>query len=347
MTTPTTTEFYYFPKNTGIADLTRSKGSVSQPGPTEVLLKIHATSVNFRDVAIAKDAYPLGYKKDCIPCSDCAGEIIAVGSAVLKGQWKTGDKVCVNFCTDHIFGDSNEQINNTALGGAIDGVLTQYINVPAHSLIAIPKGWTYEEASTLPCAAVTAYNALMGPKPVKAGDIVLVQGTGGVSIFALQFALAAGATVVATSSSDEKLQIAKKLGATHLINYKKTPDWGNEALRLTDGRGVDHVIEVGGAGTLEKSFDALRWGGWIHTIGFVTGGNTPGDVLSRLLSKQVTLRAILIGSVTLFEDMVRSIDANSIKPVVDKIFPFGQAKEAFEYVESQKHVGKVVIKISA
>jgi len=345
--TSTQTEFYHLPKNTGINDLTKASKPVPALSPTEVLLKIHAVSLNYRDVIIADGSYSLGFKDNVVPCSDGAGEIVAIGAAVPKNKWKIGDRVSPNFSVDHLFGDTNEEINKTALGGAIDGVLTRYKAVPAHSLVAIPEGWSYEEASTLPCAALTAYNALMGPVPVKAGDTVLVQGTGGVSIFALQFARAAGATVIATSSSDEKLLTAQKLGAKHLINYKSKSDWGDQVLKLTGGRGVDHVVEIGGPGTLEQSFKAIRWGGWIHTIGFVAGGQEPQGLAGRCLSKQAYLRGILIGSVRQFEDMVRLIDGNALKPVVDKVFSFDEAKEAYEYLKSQKHVGKVVIKVSS
>ncbi|KZS99981.1 NAD(P)-binding protein [Laetiporus sulphureus 93-53] len=213
---------------------------------------------------------------------------------------------------------------------------------PFQSLVRIPPHLSYEEA----CAAVTAYNALMGSIPMKGGDTVLVQGIGGVSIFGLQFAVALGATVIATSSSDQKLEIAVNLGAHHLINYKKMPDWDKEVMKITNGRGVDHILEVGGAGTLVKSTNSVRYGGTINLIGTLAGA---GDVISvprGLHSRAAFLRGILIGSHTQFEAMNRLISANGIKPIVDKVFSFEDAIAAYEHLESQKHVGKVVIRVS-
>ncbi|KAJ8586615.1 NAD(P)-binding protein [Rhizopogon salebrosus TDB-379] len=314
----------------------------SQPRATEVTIKIHAVSLQYRDLVVSKGRYP-GQKTGVIPCSDGAGEIVAVGQDV-KG-WKVGDRVCPNFALDHVYGDVTEEIKNTGLGGQIDGVLREYINVPVHSLVRIPEHLSYEEGATLPCAALTAYNALLGPVPLKGGDYVLVLGTGGVSIFGAQIALASGATVIVTSSSDLKLQVAKKLGVQHVINYKKNDKWDEEVLKITGGRGVDHIIEVGGPNTMSKSIRAARHAGWIHVIGFVSGGEN-GIPVGAAIGKALTFRGILIGSVKQFEDMNRLITAREIHPVVDKVFPFEQAIEAYSYLESQKHVGKVVIKVA-
>ncbi|EMD30916.1 hypothetical protein CERSUDRAFT_120256 [Gelatoporia subvermispora B] len=341
---PTTTREYRLPKVDGFHNLTVQEATVPPPKSSEVLVKVHAVSLQFRDLIVAKGQYPLGQKENPVPGSDMAGEIVAVGDAVK--DWAVGDRVCANFATDHIFGDVNAEIKATGLGAPIDGVLTEYKILPAHCLVRIPEHLSYEEASTLPCAAVTAYNALMGPVPLKGGDVVLVQGTGGVSIFALQFAVASGATVIATSSSDEKLKIAQKLGAKHLINYKKTPDWDKEVLKLTNGRGVDHVIEVGGAGTLQRSMNAVRYAGWVHVIGFVAGQGDVSSLPVQALSKAAMIRGILIGSRAQFEDMNRLIAAAGLTPVVDKVFPFEETRKAYEYLESQQHVGKVVIKVA-
>ncbi|KAI0919452.1 hypothetical protein AcW1_003306 [Taiwanofungus camphoratus] len=345
MTLPTTTREYRLPKVDGFHNLTLKQASVPPPKSSEVLVKIHAVSLQYRDLIVAKGLYPLGQKDNVVPGSDMAGEILAVGDEV-RG-WNVGDRVCANFAIDHIFGDCTQEIKMTGLGAPIDGVLTEYKLLPAHCLVRIPSHLSYEEASTLPCAALTAYNALMGPVPLKGGDYVLVQGTGGVSIFGLQLAVASGATVIATSSSDDKLKVAAKLGAKHLINYKKTPDWEKEVLKITNGKGVDHIVEVGGPGTLEKSLKAVRYAGWIHIIGFVAGAggdmsSLPGDALG----KAAILRGILIGSRAQFESMNRLITENGLKPVVDKVFSFEQTRQAYEYLESQKHVGKVVIKVS-
>ncbi|KAF8548429.1 NAD(P)-binding protein [Imleria badia] len=323
-------------------DFTIQNAPLSKPRASEVTIQIHAVSLQFRDLAVSKGRYP-GQRTDIVPCSDGAGEIVAVGEDV-KG-WKIGDRVSPNFALDHVHGDVTEAIKNTGLGGQIDGVLKEYINVPAHSLVRIPDYLTYEEASTLPCAALTAYNALLGPIPLKGGDYVLVLGTGGVSIFAAQIALASGATVIVTSSSDAKLEIAKKLGAQHLINYKKNPNWEDEVLKITEGRGVDHIIEVGGPGTISKCVKAVRYAGHVHVIGAVSGGDG-GIPIRATTHKAITFRGILIGSVKQFEDMNRLFIARQIHPVVDKVFSFEEAIEAYSYLESQNHVGKVVIKVT-
>lgn len=221
--------------------------------------------------------------------------------------------------------------------------------LPAEALVKIPEHLSYEEASTLPCAAVTAYNALLsGLHPLKGGDTVLVEGTGGVSIFALQFALASGAVPIVLTSSAAKVTAVRKLGAEHVINYKEVPNWEEEVLRLTDGRGVDHVVEVSGTETLGKAIKCTRYGGSINAVGFVTGVD-PGpetNVYILSLMKALVLRGILVGSRTQFEDMNRLISARKIKPVVDKVFPFDELVDALKYLESQKHVGKVVVKIA-
>ncbi|KAH9938947.1 NAD(P)-binding protein [Amylocystis lapponica] len=344
MSIPTTTREYRLPKVEGPQALVLQEAPVRPPKSSEVLVKVHAVSLQYRDLIISTGQYPLGQKENPVVCSDMAGEILAVGDDV-KG-WSVGDRVCANFAIDHLYGDISAESKNSALGGPIDGVLTEYKLVPAHSLVRVPAHLSYEEASTLPCAAVTAYNALHGSVPLKGGDTVLVQGTGGVSIFALQFAAASGATVIATSSSDEKLNIAAKLGAKHLINYKKTPNWEEEVLKITNGRGVDHIIEVGGPGTLTKSVASVRYGGWIHVIGFVAGQGDVSSVPFTLLGKAAHLRGIVVGPVSLFENMNRLISERSITPVVDRVFPFEEAIAAYKHLESQQHVGKVVIKVS-
>ncbi|TFK36068.1 alcohol dehydrogenase superfamily protein [Crucibulum laeve] len=346
MSHPPTAREYSFPKIGSYNHLTLQEKKVEQPRANEVLVKVHAVSLQFRDLAIAKGVYPIAPAGGLVPCSDMAGEVIVVGEDVK--DWKTGDRVCANFSSDHIHGDTDPEIIKTSMGGQSPGVLTEYRTFPAHSLVSIPEHLSYEEASTLPCAALTAYAALNGPVAVKAGDTVLVLGTGGVSIFALQLAIAAGATVIATSSSDEKLKIASKLGAKHVVNYKITPDWDEEVLKLTNGRGVDHVIEVGGQGTLPKSMNAVRVAGSVHIIGHVAQNDGVHDIIGRSIGKVITLRGIYIGSVAQFKAMNRLIVANpeKTKPVIDKVFPFEEASAAYAHLESQAHVGKVVIKVS-
>ncbi|KAF9496335.1 NAD-P-binding protein [Pleurotus eryngii] len=347
MALPTTTKQFFLPKLGSYDYLTLSQGAVRPPKATEALIKVHAVSLQYRDLIMAKGLYPLGKRHRFLhfvdQCSDLAGEIVAVGEDVTA--FKAGDRVCSNFSIKHLDGDPSPETMATSLGGTIHGVLTQYITLPAEALVSIPEHLSYEEASTLPCAALTAYNALLGPVPVKAGDFVLVQGTGGVSIFGLQFAVASGATVIATSSSDEKLKLAGELGAKHLINYKKNPEWQKEVKKITGGRGVDHVIEVGGPGTLPKSIQSIRLAGWIHVIGFVAGGQD-SSLVGPIVGTAANLRGILIGSVRQFKDMNRLIATHNLRPVVNKVFPFEQTAEAYKYLESQAHVGKVVIKVS-
>ncbi|KAJ7581416.1 hypothetical protein C8J56DRAFT_1029624 [Mycena floridula] len=342
---PTTTREFQLPGDGSYENLSLREAPIAPPSEGQVLVKIHAVSLNYRDLMIAKGSYPAKLPENLVPCSDMAGEVVAVGKSVT--EWKSGDRVCANFATDHIYGDVTVAIQNTGLGGACNGVLTEYKVFKPHSLVAIPDHLSYEEASTLPCAALTAYNAFMGPIPLKGGDTVLVQGTGGVSIFGLQMAVASGATVIATSSSDEKLEIAKKLGAKHVINYKKTLNWDEEVLKITDGRGVDHILEVGGAGTLEKSMKCVRVAGSIHIIGLLS--NAEGlNIVPYAIRKALNIRGIQIGSVAQFKDMNRLLEAHpeATRPVIDKVFPFKDAVKAWAYLESQAHLGKIIIKVS-
>ena len=341
MSLPQTVRAYHS-NGDGYENLKFVESALSQPKGTEVVIKVHAVSLQYRDLMVSLGKYP-GAKPNVVVASDAAGEIVAIGEGV-KG-WKVGDRVCPNFSLDHLDGDTNPEIFGTSLGAPIDGVLREYLKVPAHSLVRIPEHLSYEEGSTLPCAALTAYNALHGPKPLKAGDTVLILGTGGVSIFGLQFALASGAEVIVTSSSDEKLKVARELGAHHTINYKTTPNWDQEVLKITGGRGVDHTIEVGGPGTIQKSGNATRMAGYIHVIGFVASGDNQIPIPAVVHKAQI-YRGILIGSVAQFQAMNRLITTQKLKPVVDKVFPFEQTVQAYSYLESQKHVGKVVIKVS-
>ncbi|KAG7445443.1 alcohol dehydrogenase superfamily protein [Guyanagaster necrorhizus] len=337
---PTTARSYYFPALGSYTNLTLQTTPLPALKSTYVLVKIHAVSLQFRDLMIALNRYSHGnLPENLVPCSDMAGEVVAVGSDVTR--WEVGDRVCANFATDHLDGDVNAETTKSALGGGQHGVLTDYRSFPDNSLVKIPGHLSFEEASTLPCAALTAYNALMGPKPVKAGDTVLVLGTGGVSIFGLQFAVASGANVIATSSSDDKLEIAKKLGATHTINYNTTPDWDKGR------RGVDHILEVGGPGTFEKSLASVRYAGYIHIIGSVSkNASTLTSVIGPCIGKAIILRGIRVGSVAQFESMNRLLRARPepTRPAVDRVFSFEEAVDAYAYLESQKHVGKVVIR---
>ncbi|TCD64937.1 hypothetical protein EIP91_003434 [Steccherinum ochraceum] len=315
----------------------------------EVLVKIHAVSLNFRDLMILNGLYPVS-KDHLVPCSDAAGEVISVGKRVTK--WKAGDRVVCSMNSAYRNADSvamGEKLQETSLGAGIDGVLTEYRCFLDEALVRIPQAFTYEQASTLPCAALTAWNALTGPYPVKAGDHVLIQGTGGVSCFGMQFARALGASAIVTSSSDEKLEKAQRLGATYTINYLKKPDWEGEVLRITKDRGADHVLEVCGAPNILRSVKATRYGGHLHNIGVLAGFDGDGqisDLLSGLLMKTITLRSIQTGSIEQFEAMIQFINAKIIFPKVDKIFDFAHAREAYDFLASKAHIGKVVIRVS-
>ncbi|KAH7400100.1 hypothetical protein BKA64DRAFT_744762 [Cadophora sp. MPI-SDFR-AT-0126] len=311
----------------------------------EVLVKFHAISLNYRDLIIPQGMYPSGQKPSVVPGSDGAGEVIAVGGKVTRFQ--PGAKVVTLFNQGHIGGPLDAQSATTGLGGSLDGTLRQYGTFNEAGLVEMPESLNWLEAATLSCAALTAWNALYGLKPLVPGDVVLTQGTGGVSIFALQFAKAGGATVIATTSSSTKAEILKKLGADHVINYKDTPEWGEKAVSLTPKKqGVNHVIEVGGPATIAQSLKAVKIEGVISVIGFVGGLSKEQPGFLDALSNLCTVRGLLVGSRTQFEDMNRAIEANSIKPVVDeKVFSFEEAKEAYQYMWDQKHFGKLTIKI--
>jgi NADPH:quinone reductase-like Zn-dependent oxidoreductase len=315
-----------------------------QAAANEVVVKFHAASLNYRDLMFVKGTYNPKAKLPAVPFSDAAGEVVAVGENVTR--WKVGDRVCPIFTQGWIEGEPSMQKNRATLGaGALDGVLREYGAFNENGLVKIPEHLSFDEAATLPCAAVTVWNALVISGKLKAGDTVLALGTGGVSIFALQFAKMHGARVIITSSSDEKLERARNLGADGTVNYKNTPDWDKEVLSLTNKIGVDHVVEVGGAGTLSKSLNSVRVGGHVSLIGVLTSG---GDFDPRsILMKGVRVQGIFVGSRQMFEDMNRAIEANQMKPVIDKTFAFEEAGEALQYMEHGSHFGKIVIRIAS
>ncbi|SPO23410.1 probable Alcohol dehydrogenase [Ustilago trichophora] len=351
-----THKFYTLPEPSARKDfssLSLKEGPVPKPEANEVLIKVHAVSLNYRDLIIAKNTYPLHLKQgELIPLSDGAGEIVSVGSKVTK--WKQGDRVMGIFTQDHQSSSTPTRDEvKTALGGSLDGMLAQYVALPDTGVVRVPSHLSYEEAATLPCAALTAYNALYGipTERLRAGDTVVAEGTGGVSVFALQLAAAAGAKVVITSSSDDKLKKAVDLipqNLRHLVttvNYKTNPDWDKVVLDVTAGKGADHIVEVGGPGTLEKAFNSIKRGGVISTIGFVAQGEAP-NVAYHALITGAYFKGILVGSREQFEHMNQIIEDHQIKPLVDKVFPFEKAEEAYAYQWSQAHVGKVVISVA-
>ena len=315
-----------------------------RPTPTpkakEALIAVKAVSLNYRDLMLSKNP---NAKRPIIPLSDGAGEIIAVGADVTR--FVAGDRVAVNFFRDWTAGEIRAEHHDAAYGGAIDGLLTEQIAVPEHSLVRIPDSLSYEEAATLPCAAVTVWNALFEQAKLTAGETVLLLGTGGVSIFGLQFAKMAGAKTIITSSSDLKLARAREMGADITINYKTSPDWEKAVWDATGKRGVDHVVEVGGAGTLDKSLKATRTGGTVSVIGVLTGFDGQINPAS-ILQRSIRANGIYVGSVAMFERMNAAIAQNKIKPVIDRVFPFAAAQDALAALESAGHFGKIVIKVS-
>ena len=328
----------------GVENLALVEREKPEPNENEVLIKFHAASLNYRDLMMVKGTYNPKLKTPLIPFSDGAGEVIAVGGNVTK--WKIGDRVMPIFMQGWIDGAIDFQKARTALGGDLDGCLREFGAFDENGLVGIPDHLSFEEAATLPCAAVTAYNALFESGCMKPDETVLLQGTGGVSIFALQFASIYGAKTIITSSSDEKLECAKEIGANELINYKTNEDWDKAVLELTKKRGVDHIIEVGGAGTIQKSLKAVKMGGHIAVIGILSGGES---VLSPvpIFMKSVKMQGLFVGSRQMFEDMNRLICQHThLKPVIDKVFEFGEVKDALKYMESGAHFGKIVVKIN-
>jgi NADPH:quinone reductase-like Zn-dependent oxidoreductase len=316
---------------------------VPEPSPNQVVVAIKAVSLNYRDLLVVTGRYGSSLQKPLVIASDGAGEVIAVGEAVT--EFKPGDRVAGTFFQGWIDGHFEYSYTKSALGGAINGALTTYKVFEQEGLIHLPEHLTYEEGATLPCAAVTAWHAMVPAANVKSGDTVLLLGTGGVSIFGLQFAKMHGARAIITSSSDEKLARAKKLGADEVINYKTTPDWAKEVKRLTDGKGADLVLEVGGAGTFQQSLRAVRFGGQVSLIGVLTGVNESLNI-GAILHGNIRVQGIYVGSVAMFKSMNRAIAVNRLKPVIDKVFSLAQTKEAIRHLESAQHFGKLVISVS-
>ncbi len=327
----------------GLDGLRLSEREQPAPGPGQVLVRIHAASLNFRDVLMVQGRYNPRQKLPLVPCSDGAGEVVEIGEGVT--QWRPGDRVCGIFAQGWQCGRVSREKAATTLGGPLDGMLREYAVLHESGLVAIPQHLDYAQAACLPCAGVTAWNAIVEQGQVKAGDVVLVQGTGGVSLFAMQFALLHGARVIVTSSSDEKLAAARALGAWECINYKSTPDWEKRARELTGGLGADHIVEVGGAGTLARSLKAIRMGGAISIIGQLTGNVTEVNLIP-ILMQNVRLQGVMVGSRETFENMNRAIEANKLRPVIDaRRFAFEDAKSAFELMRHGGHFGKIVVEI--
>jgi NADPH:quinone reductase-like Zn-dependent oxidoreductase len=312
-----------------------------QPGRGEVLVRVRAVSLNFRDLMVVLGRYNPKMHLPRIPASDGAGEVVAVGENVIRV--KVGDRVAGIFMQNWIDGEADAAKIRGALGGDIDGMLSQLVVLREDGVVHIPEHLSYEEAATLPCAGVTAWNAVVRAARVKAGDTVLIQGTGGVSIFALQFAKLLGARVLGISSSDEKLGRAKDLGLDAGMNYRERPDWEKWVMEQTGGRGADLVVEVGGAGTFTRSLRAVCIGGAVAQIG-VLSHSAEGIEVPLLLHKQVRLTGIYVGSRTDFDSMNRAIGQHRLQPAIDKVFAFADLPIALQRMEAGAHFGKIVIR---
>ncbi|NEW75257.1 zinc-dependent alcohol dehydrogenase family protein [Streptomyces rhizosphaericus] len=334
------TRYYHLPRLTGVDALRLDEREVPAPGPREVLVRMRAWSLNYRDLMIASDAYGRALKPDVVPLSDGAGEVVDAGSEVTR--WREGDRVAGIFMPGWLSGPPTARKTAGALGGPTDGLLAEYVLFDQEALVAAPAHLDFAETATLPCAAVTAWHAVAVTGGLAPGQTVLTLGSGGVSLFALQFAALGGARVLATSSDDAKLERLRSLGATDGINYARTPDWGRLVAEATGG-GVDHVVEVGGAGTLPQSLEAVRVGGRISLIGVLSRPRDGGADPSSVLLKGVTLQGMFVGSREMFEQMNRAIEHHRLRPVVDRAFPFAEAPAAYRYFAGRGHFGKVVI----
>jgi NADPH:quinone reductase-like Zn-dependent oxidoreductase len=332
---------YQLPQATGIDALVELDLPTPKPGPRQVLVKVAACSLNYRDLAIALGTYRMPIKPSLVPLSDGTGEVVEVGAGVTRV--KVGDRVASCFFQRWIGGPPEADTHASALGGGLDGMLRDYAVLEEHGVVKLPSHLSFEEGATLPCAAVTAWHALAEHARVVAGQTVLVQGTGGVSIFALQLARLMGAQVIVTSSSEQKLARAKELGATHGVNYKTTPEW-DKAVVEASGGGVDHVVEVGGPGTLARSLRAIRIGGKITLIGVLSGAAEINPML--IFARRANLQGISVGSMQMFEAMNRAISVSGLKPIIDKVFSFDDAPAAYRHLQSAQHFGKIVIRVS-
>lgn len=327
----------------GLDHLKRTERLAPEPRADEVLIRVRAVSLNYRDLLIVQGKYNPRMTLPRVPLSDGAGEVVAVGAEVTA--WKPGDRVVVPFMPGWLDGELSSAKAANALGGDVDGLLREFAIVRADALLPIPAHLDFEQAATLPCAAVTAWNGLFVSGNLQPGQTLLLQGTGGVSLFGLQFGKMAGATIILISSSDAKLERARALGAHHTINYRTEPAWEKRVLEMTDGRGVDLTLEVGGAGTLSKTLRATAYAGHVSLIGVLSG--VAGDIqIGNILHKALTVRGIYVGSRAMFQSMNEAITRHRLKPVVDRAFSFDESPDAFRHLESAQHFGKIVIHIT-
>lgn len=326
----------------GIDALEQAERESPAPGPGQIGVRVRANSINYRDLNTIRAPGRMGIQFPRIPNSDGAGEVVAVGDGVTR--FREGDRVAGCFFDGWAGGGVSAAAMATARGGPIDGMLAEEVVLSEAGAVAIPDHLSYAEAATLPCAALTAWHALVTKGALTAGETVLLLGTGGVSIFALQFCQMIGAQAIVTSKSDDKLVRAREMGAWQTVNYADTPEWAAAVQELTGGRGVDHVVEVGGAGTLQQSIEAVRIGGHIALIGVLTGGEiNPMPILR----KSIRLNGIYVGSTEMFEAMNRAIAAHDLHPVIDATVPFDDAPDAYRQMEAAGHLGKIVIDLGS
>jgi len=324
----------------GVDALALNERPLPEPGHGQVRIRIRASSVNYRDLSTIEDPVSRKLPYPTVPNSDGAGEVDAVGPGVTG--FSVGDRVMGCFFQAWEAGPISAAAMASALGGALPGVLAEYVVLDAAGVIAMPAHLSFAEAATLPCAALTAWHALTLPRPVSPGETVLLLGTGGVSVFAQQFCVLMGARTIVTSSSDDKLERMRALGANETVNYRTDPDWEQTVLDLTGGIGADRVVEVGGPGTLQKSITAARVGGIVGLIGILTG--VQGSVApTDIMRKSITLRGIYVGSRQMFAEMNRAIDLHGLKPVIDETFAFEDGREAYRLMRQASHFGKLVI----
>ena len=339
---PSTQKQYRLVRADRVYRLELTDAPVNAPGANEVLVKVHATSLNRRDVFVVKGQYPVGGRESLVPLSDGAGEVVAIGEAVKR--FRVGDRVAAIFFQSWLTGHPPANVADSALGGQVDGMLSQYVTLNEQGLVHIPAHLSYEEAATLPCAGVTAWNGLVTRGHMQSGDFVLLEGTGGVSLLGLQLAVAAGAKPVITSSSDAKLQRAKSLGAFATINYKTTPDWDKAVRAATGGVGAHEILEVGGKDTLPHSLASLAPGGHVALIGGLSGFG--GEIqAASLMFPNITVSGIYVGSRENFEALNAFLTKHKVKPIVDKVVEFKDAQTAFDLMEADQIFGKVVIRV--
>lgn len=327
----------------GVDGLTLCEHDIPSPGPREVLIRVHASSINFRELMAINGWAKEWVRPGVVPSPDGAGEVVAIGLGVRRN--KVGDRVAINFYEDWIAGVFPEYGDPFGRGFQLDGLLTEYIVVNDDATVMIPDHLSYVEAATLPCAGLTAWSSLVAHAPLLPGDVVLVEGSGGVSVFAMQLAKLFGARVIATTSDEAKARRMRDLGADDVINYRTEIEWDKEVMRLTSGRGADLVVDIGGAETIARSIAAARSGGRISMAGLLTGSPQSGLTnASTYFGRGILLHPIRVGSRQQFEQMNRAISQHRMTPVIDRVFPFEHLKEAVRYLESRQHIGKIVIR---